>query len=71
MSAEVIPLALRRPIKPARDCYRVEASPGTVNLTVIDGNGHDVTLILTREDRARLRNDLDDAADIAEALARG
>lgn len=71
MSAEVIALAVHRPIKPARDCYRVEAGPGTVYLTVIDGKGQETTLILNRDDRAKLRNDLDDAGDIAEGLARG
>lgn len=71
MSAEVIPLALHRPIKPARDCYRVEAGPGLVYLTVIDAEGNETTLVLASEDRRSLKNALEDAGDIAEELERG
>ena len=71
MSANVVSLVPRLPVRSALDVAKVEAGDGVVFETVTDGNGDPVELSLTPAE-ARVRAGLLlDAADVAEAIERG
>lgn len=71
MPADVIPLALHRPARRVDELIRVEAVVGgLVCLTVIDGNGDAVEVYLERKDAVGLRDDIDAAIGVAQALER-
>ncbi|HEU4619521.1 MAG TPA: hypothetical protein VFV10_15900 [Gammaproteobacteria bacterium] len=71
MPGELIPLAVHRPARPVRDIIRVEAVVGgLVCLTVVDGNGDAVEVYLERRDAVGLRDDVDAAIGVAQALER-
>ena len=71
MSATVIPLALHRPCKPARDLVKWEAGDGTVFLTVVDGDGHTVEVAMSLDELDKHVQAALDARDVAEAISRG
>lgn len=71
MSADVVSLVTRLPIRSALEVTKVEAGSGVVFLTVIDGHGDPVEVQFTIAEARRHVALVNDAVDVAEGIARG